>query len=103
MKILRFEKRLKTCEEPCSEREVSSCGECDQRDGEVYVKVVGDDGDDVHVTHDPSVGSLHDGGLDDVRVHVDQRQKVQAERGCQTAKEGAGKEESVPEKMAITV
>jgi hypothetical protein len=43
------------------------------------------------VTHDPRVSRLHDGRLDDVRVHVDKRQKVQAKRRCKTAKEGTGK------------
>ena len=65
-----------TCQKPGSEWEVSSCSQRDQRDGEVDVEVVGDDRNDVHVTHDSRVGSLHYGRLDDVRVHVDQWQEV---------------------------
>jgi len=63
----------------------SCCCEYHQHNREVYVKVVGDDGHEVHVAHDSGVGRLHDCRFNDVRVHVDQRQEVQAEGGRQPA------------------
>ena len=88
-----------TGEKPCSKWEVSCCCEYNQRNGEVDVKVVGDDGHEVHVAHDPGVGSLHDGRFNDVRVHVDQGQEVQAERGRQSAQKSAGEKKCVPESI----
>ena len=67
-------------EESGAQGEVGGQGEDEQQNREVDVEGVGDDGHHVHVTHDPSVGRLHDRRMDDMGVHVDEGEEVETQR-----------------------
>ena len=82
-------------EEPGAEGEVGGEGEHQQQRREVDVEAVLDDGDHVHVSHDPGVGGGRAEAGEHVAVHVHHRQEVQTQRRRDAAQQRAREQERV--------
>merc|ERR1719192_1088716 len=81
--------------EPGAQGEVGGQGEDEQQNREVDVEGVGDDGHHVHVAHHPGVRCLLLPVVNHMRVHVDEREEVQAQRRCEPAQESTREEQGV--------